>query len=170
MPDHQTITPTSEVPDPPADNVAGLIQATPDPPLVAIPNDDPYALLPHPWPADDQPDMYGRTAPITVNPVPIIGAIGYGGRVMGVGREDLAIGGSMQIGPRGTPRPQVTELLVTPAGLDVDIVAAAGQISRGLSLIGGDINRLALSTVILQNNGAAPTTVSWAVIGYDPPE
>lgn len=172
---HLTVVPPATLLPDDGPAVAGLEPATPEPALLAIPDDSAHqgGWVPVDWPSNDAPDDAGRTPPITVQPVPLIGAIPFGGRILQVGQEVLAVGASLTIGTKGSPTPDVTVIRVMPLVESVDVVSSPDQLSRGFNIWGvasGVPYDFPLRQLVLRNNGGLPATVQYIVMGYDVPK
>lgn len=173
---HLTVVPPATLPTNAGPEVEGLDQATPDPALQTVPiaRTEGETFLTPGWPTNDAPEMgddYGRTAPITAHPVPIIGAIPYGSTVMSVGQATLAVGQAVTVGPQGSVQPQVTQLLLVVAGNELDIVGSADVLSRGLPLpVSTTPVQLNAQQLVVKNNSAGVATLSWLVLGYSVPQ
>lgn len=151
-----------------------LAPTTPEPAPISLPIEDDGGELPRDFPqvdpaADARQTGEPSSGPLTVNPVPLIGAIPFGGVVLGAGQLTIPPGQFRTIGVGSAQRPLGTMIRVTPVtGIQTDVVAVGGQLARGFTLWDGAQTPFdfPVANLTLQNFDAADCLVKFVVIGY----
>lgn len=154
--------------------------STPHPPLTGLPVEreaerEDWPLQP---PAQVVDEMVRgnetRGSQLDVQPVPIIGAINFGGTVSDAGRVTLAAGASVTVGESGGARPRTTMIGLYSDGTfgsAVELLARSDQIGGGCALPlgegGGGLLWLPLKRATLRNSSASTVTLSYLVVGYE---